>query len=107
MSILDPRTLTDGKTGTPLRDAAVDPLPEDYLAPTNAGAEGEAGNPHGPNVVNPEVHGSQGRRPILPGPVPADPDAQDTAETAHAVRWNTDADGDGANDPVTDDAPTA
>ena len=41
--------------GTPLRDAAVDPRPSDFLAPTNAGKPGPAGNPHGPNVVSPEI----------------------------------------------------
>lgn len=38
--------------GTPLRDAAVDPRPEDFQAPTNAGREGQSGNPHGPTVVS-------------------------------------------------------
>lgn len=38
--------------GTPLRDAAVDPRPEDYQAPANAGKPGPEGNPHGPNVVS-------------------------------------------------------
>lgn len=37
------------RTGTPLRDGAVDPRPDDYLGPSNAG---EA-DPHGPLVVNP------------------------------------------------------
>jgi hypothetical protein len=37
--------------GTPLRDAAVDPQPQDYLPPSNAG---EA-DPHGPLVVAPEI----------------------------------------------------
>jgi hypothetical protein len=34
--------------GTPLRDAAVDPKPEDFLPPTYAGQA----NPHGPHVVS-------------------------------------------------------
>lgn len=55
--------------GTPLRDAAIDPRPEDFLPPVNAGKA----DPHGPEVVSPEIHGSQGVRPVLPGEVkPAD-----------------------------------
>lgn len=66
--------------GTPLRDAAVDPKSEDFLAPTNAG---EA-DPHGPEVVSPEVHASQGVRPVKGGEVHVDDaDAQDAAEKAH------------------------
>ena len=45
----DPREYTDEVLGTRLRDAAVDPRPEDFLAPVNAG---EA-NPHGREVVSP------------------------------------------------------
>lgn len=76
----DPRDLDDGQLGTPLRDAAVDPKPEDFLAPTNAG---EA-NPHGPEVVSPEIHASQGVRPVKAGDVHVDDTAkQDEAETAH------------------------
>lgn len=41
--------------GTRLRDGAVDPRDTDYLGPSNAGKEGEDGNPHGPNVVSPEL----------------------------------------------------
>lgn len=66
--------------GTRLRDAAVDPQPEDFLPPTNAG---EA-NPHGPEVVAPELHGSEGTRPVKPGPVPDEPAVQEAAEQAHA-----------------------
>ena len=79
----DPRDLTNEQLGTELRDAAVDPRPEDFLAPTNAGAEGDAGNPHGPNVVSPELHGSQGVRPVKAGPVEEAP-KQEAAEVAHA-----------------------
>lgn len=77
----DPRALPEQEqVGTRLRDAAVDPRPEDYLPPTNAG---EA-NPHGPLVVSPELHG-QGVKPIHPGPVtPGDPEAQEQRETALA-----------------------
>lgn len=81
----DPRDLgTNGDgiepVGTVLRDAAVDPRPGDFLAPTNAG---EA-NPHGPEAISPEVHGSQGVRPVRGGPVAVDDlDVQDAAEKAH------------------------
>lgn len=34
----------------PLRDAAVDPQPEDFPGIPNAGLPGPEGNPHGPNV---------------------------------------------------------
>ncbi|WP_228974955.1 hypothetical protein [Streptomyces sp. DH12] len=77
----DPREHSEPEQiGTRLRDAAVDPRPEDYLPPTNAG---EA-NPHGPLVVAPEIHGA-GPKPIHPGPVtPGDPAAQEQRETALA-----------------------
>lgn len=69
------------QVGTPLRDAAVDPREEDFLAPTNAG---EA-DPHGLDVVSPEIHASQGVRPVKPGDVHVDDtDTQDVAETEHA-----------------------
>ncbi len=50
--------------GTELRDAAVDPEPEDFLAPVNAG---EA-DPHGPLVVAPGIH-AEGERVVKAGPV--------------------------------------
>ncbi len=50
--IADPRDVSDEQVGTSLRDAAVDPKPQDYLPPSNAG---EA-NPHGPKVISPELH---------------------------------------------------
>lgn len=76
----DPRDVPPPEEPT-LRDAAVDPAPEDYLAPTNAG---EA-NPHGPDVVSPEIHASEGVRPVKGGEVHVDDTAkQDEAETAHA-----------------------
>jgi hypothetical protein len=65
--------------GTPLRDAAVDPHPDDFLAPTNAG---EA-DPHGPLVVAPGIH-AVGPKPIAAGPVPGETKAQDIRETALA-----------------------
>lgn len=60
----DPREVTDEVIGTRLRDAAVDPHPEDFLAPTNAGTA----NPHGPSVVSPEIHAS-GPAGLRPGVV--------------------------------------
>lgn len=65
--VADPRDLGDGVVGTRLRDAAVDPRPEDFLAPINAG---EA-NPHGPEVISPEIHAS-GPAGIRPGVVHVD-----------------------------------
>ena len=78
--IPDPRKVKGKLIGTPLRDAAVDPKQGDFLAPTNAG---EA-NPHGPDVVNPEIHASQGLRPVRPGDVP-EADTQDGNEKDHTV----------------------
>lgn len=53
--IVDARDFGEQRNfGRPLRDAAVDPHPDDFLPPTNAG---EA-NPHGPAVVAPEIHAS-------------------------------------------------
>jgi hypothetical protein len=65
----DPRDHADAEQlGTRLRDAAVDPQPEDFLPPLNAGKEGEEGNPHGPNVVSPGIHAMEGK-PVVPGAV--------------------------------------
>lgn len=64
----DPRTVQSGVVGTPLRDAAVDPQPDDFLPPVNAGKEGPEGNPHGSNVVAPEIHAA-GDQAVVPGPV--------------------------------------
>jgi hypothetical protein len=61
----DPREHQPEHVGARLRDAAVDPRPEDFLPPTNAG---EA-NPHGPAVVSPGIHAVSGPGPIVPGPV--------------------------------------
>lgn len=66
--VADPRDYGQQIVGTPLRDAAVNPESEDFLAPLNAGKEGEEGNPHGPNVVSPEIHAS-GDQAIVPGPI--------------------------------------
>lgn len=60
------------QVGTPLRDAAVDPRPGDFLPPTNAGEPGPEGNPHGPSVVSLQANdpmlltrpGTPGRRDV-------------------------------------------
>lgn len=76
----DPRDIEDGVVGTRLRDAAVDPRPDDFLAPVNAGE----GNPHGPEVVSPEIHAS-GPAGIRPGEVfVEDAEKQDKRESEYA-----------------------
>lgn len=60
----DPRDVTNILMGTALRDAAVDPAEGDFLAPLNAGES----NPHGPEVVSPQIHAS-GPAGIRPGEV--------------------------------------
>lgn len=80
----DPREYVNPTVvGTPLRDGAVDPREGDFLGPINAGLAGEAGNPHGPNVVNPQIHASDGIRPVRPGVVSSDAATQDTDEKQH------------------------
>ncbi len=67
--------------GSPLRDAAVDPKPGDFLPPTNAGKA----NPHGPKVVAPGIH-AEGPAGIRAGEVHVDDvDEQERAETALAT----------------------
>lgn len=79
-TVPDPREHTEEAIGTRLRDAAVDPRPGDFLAPINAG---EA-NPHGPEVVSPEIHAS-GPAGILPGVVAVeDPAKQEKRESDYA-----------------------
>lgn len=85
---LDPRNLEDQQVGTRLRDGAVDPRPGDFLGPTNAGVEGELGNPHGPTVVNPEIHAMQDNRPVRTGAVSDDADEQSADETEHLQEWH-------------------
>lgn len=76
----DPRKVTEEVLGTRLRDAAVDPEPEDFLPPTNAGKD----NPHGSAVVSPEIHAS-GPAGIRPGEVfVEDTDKQAKRETEFA-----------------------
>lgn len=102
----DPRDVSTDQVGSRLRDAAVDPRDDDFLPPINAGKEGDAGNPHGPNVVAPEIHASAGQA-IAPGPVGrlehdddgtpvvvSDTDAQAAKETELAQRTRID------NEPV-------
>lgn len=49
------------RDGSRLRDAAVEPHPDDHLAPTNAGKA----DPHGPEVVSPGIDGPA--TPLQPG----------------------------------------
>ena len=89
----DPRDHTVEQFGSELRDAAVDPQPEDFLPPINAGKPGELGNPHGPTVVAPGIHAVTPGI-IVPGPVGrlekdvvvADTDEQQRRETTAAER---------------------
>lgn len=87
MSVIDPRDVADERIGTRLRDAAVDPRPGDFLPPTNAGEPGELGNPHGPSVVSPEIHASEGVRPIRPDAVSSTPATQSADELEHTATW--------------------
>lgn len=82
MSIPDPRNhVATVQHGTRMRDAAVNPIPAvDFLEPSNAGVEGELGNPHGPSVVSPGLHGDESVRTIKDGPVSPNADTQDAAE---------------------------
>lgn len=84
---LDPRDITTQQVGTKLRDAAVNPRPTDFLPPTNAGKPGQLGNPHGPTVISPEIHGSESVSTIRPGPVSGTPATQSTEETTHLGDW--------------------
>lgn len=78
--VVDSRQVEQEVVGTPLRDAAVDPRPEDFLPPINAG---EA-DPHGPTVVAPEVHAS-GPAGVRPGVVHVDDlGKQQARESAYA-----------------------
>lgn len=82
----DPRDFVEPtRIGTPLRDAAVNPRPSDFLAPSNAGAEGELGNPHGPNVISPGLHADESVRTIRSGPVGSAPTPQGAEELASLV----------------------
>jgi hypothetical protein len=62
--------LPDGtvRIGTPIRDASVDPRPEDRDAPVNAGRPGPEGNPHGSHVVSTQASTlPHGRVPAVNG----------------------------------------
>lgn len=101
LEVPDPRDGTEVQLGNSLRDAAVDPRPGDFLAPINAGKEGPEGNPHGTNVVAPELHaGTTGA--VAPGPVGRlehkevpvvvpDTDAQEAKESELAQRTRIDS----------------
>lgn len=77
---VDSREVTEKQIGTKARDAAVDPEPEDFLAPVNAGKA----DPHGPEVVAPQIHAAK-EQPIRPGEVSDDAKVQDKAESEHAA----------------------
>jgi len=79
-TVPDPRQVESTRVGTATRDAAVDPQPGDFLAPTNAG---EA-NPHGPDVVAPGIHALESKA-VLPGDV-SDTGRQEARETELAAR---------------------
>lgn len=66
--------------GGRLRDAAVDPHKDDYLAPTNAGKA----DPHGPEVVSPGLHAVTPPA-LVPGEVHDEPAKQDKVETQAAT----------------------
>lgn len=95
----DPREVGDVQDGTTLRDGAVTPRDTDFLGPTNAGVAGPEGNPHGPFVVNPELHAVEGNHPVRPGLVNDDPAVQSTEETAHMEEFLAEA-------PALPEAPT-
>lgn len=100
---LDPRNLETELIGTPTRDGAVTPRPGDFLGPSNAGEDGERGNPHGPQVISPGIHALQDVRPVRPGAVSADADEQDTAEREHLTAWHPAAAGPDADGEMTAD----
>lgn len=89
----DPRDYVEPTLiGTPLRDAAVTPSAKDFLAPTNAGAAGELGNPHGPNVISPGLHGDESVRLLATGPVGVAPDPQEADELESLIAAQPTAD---------------
>ena len=77
---VDSRDVTEEQFGSKLRDAAVDPDPDDFLAPINAGKA----DPHSPKVVAPQLHAAK-EQPVRPGEVSDDADTQDKAESEHAA----------------------
>lgn len=85
---VDSRDVSENQLGSKLRDAAVDPQPEDFLPPVNAGKA----DPHGPKVVAPQIHAAK-EQPIRPGKVSDDAKTQQTAESEHAADHLVEADG--------------
>lgn len=67
--------------GGRLRDAAVDPHPDDFLPPVNAGKA----DPHGPKVVAPEIH-HDGPAGLRPGVVAVDDPKRQTREEQAAAK---------------------
>jgi hypothetical protein len=84
---VDARDAVGEKVGTPLRDAAVDPDPNDFLPPINAGLA----DPHGPEVVSPGIHGVE-PGPVVAGKVSSTPDVQEAKEEAAAAEVLVDGD---------------
>lgn len=85
---IDSRDIVEEQIGTKARDAAVDPQPEDFLPPVNAGKA----DPHGPKVVAPQIHAAK-EQPIRPGKVSDDAKTQQAAESEHAADHLVEADG--------------
>ena len=79
-TVVDSRDVVDEQVGSKARDAAVDPQPEDFLPPVNAGKA----DPHGPKVVAPQVHATP-EQPVRPGDVSDDNAVQEKAESEHAA----------------------
>lgn len=77
---VDSRDITETQIGTKARDAAVDPQPEDFLPPVNAGKA----DPHSAKVVAPQIHAAK-EQPIRAGVVSDDLKAQEAAESEHAA----------------------
>lgn len=79
-AVVDSRDIVEEQVGTKARDAAVDPKPEDFLPPVNAGKA----DPHGPKVVAPQIHAAK-EQPVRPGDVADDNAVQEKAESEHAA----------------------
>lgn len=78
--VVDSRDIVEEQVGSKARDAAVDPKPEDFLPPVNAGKA----DPHGPKVVAPQIHAAK-EQPVRPGDVADDNAVQEKAESEHAA----------------------
>lgn len=79
-TVVDSREIVEEQVGSKARDAAVDPKPEDFLPPVNAGKA----DPHGPKVVAPQIHAAK-EQPVRPGDVADDNAVQEKAESEHAA----------------------